>query len=153
MLREFGTLCLAPVVLLGYMTNFEIRNRVSTPTSMSGTVLQVQSCERGLGVDVKVSSVGIYGADLQYGVQWVPEESYTVTLTPRLGISYVDHPVHELPQRAQFGLGGALTLGYKHARIGLEWWHASNGRALGLNVSDKPNIGVDMVAIMGGWSF
>lgn len=157
MLREFGTVCLAPVVMVGYLTTFSgvHPGTMKHPTEDSGVIVQAQTCEKGFGADIKVSSIGYYGADLQYGFHWEPVEKYSVTLTPRLGISHVDHPVRELPQATQFGLGGALTLGYERARVGVEWWHLSNGKALGLNVYDGPNqnIGIDMLVLTVGWSF
>lgn len=156
-LHELGSMCLAPVVLMGYIALTDIQSRKFQSTVDNGAIIEVQSCEKGLGFDVKAATNGLYGANLQYGLQYKPTEDTSITFTPKLGISYVDHPVRELPQRTQFGLGGALTFGYEKARISVEYWHLSNGKDLGLAVTDKaqdsPNIGLDMIAIMGGWAF
>jgi hypothetical protein len=157
--REFGSLCLAPVVMVGYLmgTDFHFKSSHRDTTVPDAGFIELQSCDRGFGVDGKASSAGLYGVDLQYGFQWAPTEDTTITLTPKVGISYADHPIKELPQRTQFGLGGAVTVGYHRFRVGVELWHLSNGKDLGMAVSEKakhePNIGLNMLAVTAGWVF
>jgi len=149
-LKEVGSLCLAPVVLVGYLFASDLRTQVSKPTSAStgtGQMLEVQTCESGLGLDAKASTNGLYGMDVQYGLTYRATDNMRVTFTPKLGISYVDHPVKELSQTTQYGLGGQLTLGYKDFRVGAELWHLSNGNRT------IPNIGLNMIAIQTGWVF
>lgn len=158
-LRDMGALCLAPVVLMGYVaaTDLHLIQSKHKTTVDNAAILEVQSCEKGLGIDVKAATNGLYGVNVQYGVQYRPTEQTSITFQPKFGMSYVDHPVVELPQRMQFGLGAALMFGYRDVRMSAELWHLSNGKALGLEVTDKahtsPNIGVNMIAVMTGWVF
>jgi hypothetical protein len=158
-MRELGSLCLAPVVLMGYLTIGKLGPSATSDTKAStgsGEMIEVQTCEKGWGLDAKASTNGLYGMDLQYGFQYKPND-FSVTFSPKLGVSYVDHPVMELPQRTQFGLGGQLLFGYKDLRVGVELWHLSNGKSLGLEMSSEAraqsNIGLNMLAIQAGWAF
>lgn len=150
MIRE---LCLAPVIMAGIISTVELNTAVSQETSGSGQILSVQTCDRGWGLEAKATTIGLYGAGVQYGMQWEPAETFSVTLTPRFGVSYADRPMKELPQRTQFGLGAALSLGYGSARIGVELFHLSNGKAFGLNVDEGQNIGLNTVILTTGWVF
>jgi hypothetical protein len=159
MIRELGTLCLAPVVLMGYMATSGVIAKVdpnTQTTTGSGTMLEVMTCEKGWGLDAKASTNGLYGVDLQYGFQYKPND-FSVTFLPKLGLSYVDHPVSELPQRTQFGLGGHVLFGYKDFRVGLELWHLSNGKAMGLAISEdarsQSNVGLNLLSVQMGWVF
>ncbi len=152
MLRE---MCLVPVVLMGYMlaTDWHISPTKHTQTDVPDAgFLEVMSCETGLGAGVKVSSSGFYGVDMQYGLTW-HKEGFTASFIPKLGLSAVDHAVIELPQGVQFGLGAQILLGYGRYRAGLELWHLSNGSALGLAVTDKPNIGLNLPIVQIGMVF
>ena len=154
MVRELASLCLAPVVLVGYMTHQHVASpMIKNSTVENAVMIEAQTCETGIGLDVKAATNGMYGAGLQYGLKFEPVEKFSVGVIPKFGMSYVDHTVRELPQRAQFGLGVQVLLGYEQFRVGLEWWHMSNGAGLGLNVSEKQNIGADMIAIQTGWVF
>jgi hypothetical protein len=154
-IREVGTLCLAPVVLMGYLasTDFHFKETKHKTTIDNAAIVSVQTCEKGWGLEAKAATNGLYGAGIQYGFKFEPTTDTSVTFIPKFGVSYVDHPVVELPQRTQFGLGGQVLFGYKDMRLGVELWHMSDGKALGLNVSDRPNIGVNMIAIQTGWVF
>jgi len=154
-IREVGTLCLAPVLMAGFMasTDFHFKDTKHKTSVGNAAIVSVQTCDKGWGVNAKATTNGFYGTELQYGFKYEPLPDYSVTLTPRFGVSFVDHPVIELPQRTQFGLGGQVSVGYKDFRLGVELWHMSNGKALGLNVSDGANIGLNMVTIQTGWVF
>ena len=143
MLRE---LCLTPVLLAGLLvaTDLHLTKESKDKTDIgNAAIVQAMTCESGLGVGVKASTNGLYGIDLQYGLTW-HNERYTVSFIPKLGLSATSNEVKELPQYVQFGLGAQVMLGYEDYRLGLELWHLSNGSALGLNVSDKPNIGLNL---------
>lgn len=155
MIREVATLCLAPVLMAGYLasTDFHFKESKHKNTMGDAAIVSLQTCEKGWGVNTKAATNGLYGTELQYGVKFEPMPDYHVIVTPRFGVSYVDHPTVELPQRTQFGLGAQVTFGYKDMRLGVELWHLSNGKALGLNASDGANIGMNMIAIQTGWVF
>jgi hypothetical protein len=104
------------------------------------------------GLDLKASSNGLYGVSYQYSVTY-KYEHVTVSFIPKLGLSMTDHAVKDLPQGVQFGLGAQFLLGYDRYRVGVELWHLSNGSALGLNVSDKPNIGLNLPLFTVGYAF
>lgn len=155
-IREVATLCLAPVLMAGYLASTDIhvtKDSKHKNTIGDAAIVSVQTCDKGWGINAKAATNGLYGAELQYGFKFEPMPDYSLTLTPRFGVSYVDHPVVELPQRTQFGLGGQVAFGYKDFRVGVEFWHLSNGKALGLNTADGSNIGMNMIAIQTGWVF
>jgi hypothetical protein len=153
-IRELGTVCLAPVILIGYLSHIQVASPVlKNSTFENATMIEVQTCDKGIGFEAKAATNGLYGAGFQYGFKFEPVEKFSITVTPKFGMSYVDHPVRELPQRTQFGLGGQVLFGYENFRVGLEWWHMSNGSALGLNATEKKNIGLDLIAIQTGWVF
>lgn len=155
MLREFGSLCLAPVVLAGYMvaTDFHFKESKHKTSVDNAQVFSAQTCEKGWGLEAKATTNGLYGGGLQYGFKFEPAQDFSLTLTPKFGVSYADRPVVELPQRTQFGLGGAIMGGYKDMRLSVELWHLSNGSALGLNTDNGSNIGMNLVLIQAGWAF
>lgn len=153
-LRELASaLCLAPVVLIGSLSPTNLIGSHKTQGLPGAAILEVQTCDTGLGLDAKAGTNGLYGADIQYGFTFEPARPFRVSFIPKLGVSYADHPILEVPQRTQFGLGAQILLGYEDFRIGLEWWHLSNGSGLGLNVSDRPNYGLNLIALQTGWVF
>ena len=147
MVRELSTLCLAPVLLAGALFSTDVH--FSTPSKNkteidNAGVVQAMTCETGPGIGLKASTTGLYGLDLQYGLTYKPNATWSLSVLPKLGLSATHQAVKELPQYVQFGLGIQLLLGYEEYRLGIELWHLSNGSALGLNVSDKPNIGLNL---------
>jgi len=137
-------MCLAPLILLGYMT--AIQTSWHHTTHEQGAVVEVQSCETGLGADLKVSTEGYYGLGAQYGWKWTIGD-WSIGALPKAGFSYVDHPEPSLPMRAQFEVGAQLLIGHGQWRAGVEYWHLSNA---GL---EQPNIGMDFLILQTGWAF
>lgn len=144
-------LCLAPIVLIGQLFtqswSFTGPHEFNHQTNLDGQVIEVQTCETGAGVVVNAATNGLYGAGVQYGFT-AELGKWRATLQPQFGASYVDHPLRELPRRTQFEVGAELLLGYEQYRLGVKYWHMSNG---GGHTSN--NIGVNLIAIMGGWAF
>jgi len=144
------SMCLAPVVLAGYLmsTDDHFRKDVKRDTGVNdAAMIEVQTCEVGLGFDVKAATNGLYGAGLQYGFSKSFGDDYRITFTPKVGLSYTDHTVYELPQDVQFGIGAQVLFGYKQFRVGAELWHLSNA---GIT---QPNIGLNLPIIQVGWAF
>src|SRR5574341_294369 len=137
-------MCLAPLVLIGSLVSIE--TSWHRTDSVVSPMLEVQTCERGIGLDVKAASAGYYGLGMQYGWQW-QFDPFSVGLLPKAGLSYVDHPVSALPMRTQFEVGAQLLTGYQSFRLGIEYWHLSNA---GLRQS---NIGMDFLIVQTGWAF
>lgn len=137
-------LCLAPLLLIGYampvITPWHQKRDIAAP------VIEVQTCERGLGAHAKYSGAGLYGLGLHYGLNktW---GDWSATISPHAGLSYADHQEDTLPLKKQFELGIGVLAGFKKVRIGVEYWHLSNA---GLR---QPNIGVDLWIIQAGWAF
>ena len=50
----------------------------------------------------------------------LPDGPFRASFLPKLGVSYADHPILEVPQRTQLGPGAQILLGYEDFRIGLE---------------------------------
>jgi hypothetical protein len=139
-------MCFAPLLLIGYL--FTLHPNPSHTTSLNHTVLDVQTCEQGPGLDLKAASSGVYGAHAQYGFSLVNNEGTTsFTLTPKFGVGFLDHTVPELSTPVNFSLGLQLLARYEWATIATEYWHQSNA---GLG---SVNAGLDLIAVMGGVSF
>ncbi len=151
-------LCLTPVILAGLLSTVEIHSQVSKHTQQTtgqGVILEALTCETGLGAGIKTSTNGLHAIEAIYGIQG-NVGPLTMGLIPKLGMSYASHTVKELPQGTQFSLGLQFLLGYDSLRLGVEYWHMSNGSALGLNTTDNskhPNIGLDLVSIQTGFAF
>ena len=148
MIRELGTIVIAPVALVGYAmaTDFHF-NTTKHETSISDSVsVGLMTSETGLGAGVKATSNGLYGIDLQYGLTWKGEQ-WSLSFIPKLGFSATSNPVKELPQDVQFGLGAQVLVGYGKARMGLELWHLSNAGVT------APNIGLNLPIIQVGYAF
>ena len=137
-------MCLAPLVLVGSLTT--VQTSWHHTASHDGAVVEVQTCERGLGLHAKAATSGLYALGAQYGFAW-QSGPWSATIQPSAGLSYADHPVHALPLRTQFEVGLSAFVGYRDWRVGVSYWHLSNA---GLKT---PNIGLDLIAIQAGWVF
>lgn len=138
-------LCLAPLVLMGYALTMQTSWHHSE--NVNAHMIEVQTCEKGLGMDAKASTAGLFGLGLQYGFTLVESEKFSLTFLPKAGLSYTTVPRSELPMTGQFEVGAQFLVGYEDFRVGLEYWHLSNA---GLQ---KPNIGLDMLVVQTGWRF
>ena len=139
-------MCFAPLVLIGYL--FTLQPNSAHTTNLNSTLLEYQTCEQGPGLDVKASVSGVYAASAQYGFSIVNHEnSMSFTLTPKVGVGWLDRPVPELSTTVNFSLGLQLLARYEWATVSTEYWHLSNA---GLG---SVNAGLDMIALMGGISF
>ena len=138
--------CFIPVVLIGHILT--LQPNTSHTSSVDGTHIEVQSCERGLGVSGRAApGSGLWGVGGQYGVKIYDDNDWTTTFLTKVGVSYSDRPYPELPMRTQFELGAQLLLGYQQLRVGVEWWHLSNAGLV------SSNIGLDMLVLQTGWAF
>lgn len=137
-------LCFAPVVLLGSLLTIH-PNSFHT-SSFDGGVVEVQSCEEGLGVNLKAANSGIYSGTVQYGM-FHRAGDWSLGLTPNLGVGVIEHHVPELSTRVNFSLGLQASVGYQRGRVAVEYWHQSNAH------TGTHNAGLDLLAIMGGWVF
>ena len=142
-------MCLAPVVLLGTLTLSEFNTNVAKQTAKttgSGQQISISTCERGIGLNVMASTNGLYSADMQYGLA-TSFGDFSISFAPRVGISYVDHTVKELPQVTQFSVGAGVYVGYQQVRVGAELRHFSNA-----GITDG-NIGLNGIGLVAGWAF
>lgn len=137
-------MCLAPLILLGYLT--AIQTSWHRTTHVHGAMVEAQTCETGIGLDVKASTAGYYGLGVQYGWQ-TTIGSWHLTMLPKAGLSYVDHVEPALPLHTQFEVGAQLLLGTGRWRTGVEYWHLSNA---GMR---EPNLGMDFLILQTGWTF
>lgn len=141
--------CFAPLVLLGLATTMNVNalGHTHNSTNANGEMVEVMTCEKGIGMDLKASTAGLYGLGLQYGLTVYEDLKFSVTVLPKAGLSYTDKPRKELPLTGQFEVGAQILVGYEDFRVGLEYWHLSNA---GLR---QPNIGLDMLVVQTGWRF
>lgn len=137
-------MCLAPVILLGYLLT--IQTSWHQTTTMDAPAMTVQTCETGLAAAANVSASGLAGLVGQYGWQWQSGD-WSATMQPKAGVSHAMQPVYELPSQTQFQLGMGVLGGYRSWRLGLEYQHLSNA---GLA---SPNIGIDLIAVQSGFAF
>ena len=137
-------MCFAPLLLVGYLLT--VQTSWHHTTSFDAPMGELQTCETGAGMDIKASASGLYGLGLQYGWTW-HDDRRSLTIQPKAGLSYVDHPEPALPLRTQFEVGLQLLFGYDRWRLGVEYWHLSNA---GLK---EPNIGLDLLVVQSGWTF
>jgi len=115
-------------------------------SNFNGAVLESQTCERGLGADLKASTSGLFSLAAQYGIP-LADGPLQLTLTPKLGIGYVARPVPEETSQTNFSLGADLIAGYGDARVSAGYWHMSNA-----NLGAR-NAGIDLLTVMVGWRF
>lgn len=137
-------MCLAPLVLLGWMLTM-YPNQYHT-TNLNGGLLEVQTCERGAGMDLKMSTSGLYSMQMQYGFSR-ELAGLVVTLTPKAGGGYADVLPAELQSKLNFSLGFQVLVGRDRWRAGVEYWHLSNA---GLG---EKNDGLDLLTMQAGWTF
>lgn len=139
-------MCFAPVVLAGYLFTLHpnVHNRI---TSIEEPLVEVQTCDRGVGLDLKATQSGIGSLQAQYGIVTVQSGPWSLIVTPKLGGAILPYHVRELTSTVNFSLGLQTTVGYDRARVALEWWHQSNAFLGGCNA------GLDFLALMGGWAF
>lgn len=143
----WSLLCLAPVLFVGYGATIE---KSSRSTDLSSMAIEVRSCEGGLGAYGRFQESGLYAGGITYGLRYEGQR-WSLGVAPHVGISYVDHPVRELPMRTQFDVGGAVSVGYDDWRVQLEYSHQSNA---GLRDTPRqPNVGHDGWYIMFGRAF
>lgn len=136
--------CLEPLIMAGYLFMAN-PNRVNG-ANLNAPMLEVQSCERGVGVGLKAAQSGVYALEAQYGFQ-LKLGSLSIGLVPKAGVGYQDVLTLEQQSKTNFSLGTQVLLGYDHYRIGAEWWHISNAG------TGERNAGLDMFAITAGWAF
>jgi len=137
--------CFEPLVLTGYL--FMMLPHRTNGANLNAPMVEVISCDHGLGLNLKASQSGVYAASAQYGFQWSLGEDWRFTVAPNLGVGYHDVMVLEEQSKLTFSLGGRISLSYKRADLGVEWWHNSNA-----GLGDR-NAGLDMIGVTGGWKF
>lgn len=139
--------CIAPLVMVGVMSGVETSWH-HHQVNPGGEVLEVQSCQYGPGLAVTAApSSGLYGIAAQWGFQVASWGDLRVYLKPQVGISHDTYGYRELPLGTQFEVGGMVNVEYDNANIGVKYWHLSNA---GIK---QPNIGMDILAVMGGFRF
>ena len=150
MLREMST----AILLLGAVTATELRTNVSHSTYQrlqSQPVASWLSHTKGLGIGINASTAGIGSVDAHYTLRG-DQGPWMLGLSPFLGISYA-YQLHELPQQVQFSMGLQGLVAYEHYTMSLQYWHMSDGDALGLAWSPRENIGLDLLTLQAGINY
>jgi hypothetical protein len=129
-------LCLAPVIFAGYLLTLVQYPNVDSPG------VEVQTCEKGLGLHAKAYTGPAYAFGTHYGFHW-EQGKWSWNVQPQIGLA----TSHRGKSEKYFELGMQFTVGYDHARLGVEYWHMSNA---GLSY---PNGGLDMLVLQTGWRF
>lgn len=137
-------MCLAPLILVGYLMT--LHPNVWHVSEFDGPMVQVYTCERGLGANVRYASKGIGALGIHYGVAY-QSGNWSVSFLPQFGVGYLSQHVPEVSSRVNFDLAASVIVGYKQSRLAVEYWHQSNA-----GLGDR-NAGLDMLAMMGGMVF
>jgi hypothetical protein len=140
-------LCLAPILLLGYVTT--IQTPWHTSAEMHPMMAQIQTCKDRLGLHLKVGAEPWVAGGLHYGFTWPIAQNMEFTIQPQMGFSYSNthHPTQGR-QVTKFEAGLAFMLTYNRTVVSLEYTHMSNGKGV-----DPTNAGVDLWAIQVGYRF
>lgn len=149
MIRELAS----AVILVGAMLATEARTNVASDTynQLAQPVVTLLSSRDGWGVGVKVSPARLGAVEAHYAMTGRGGD-WAFSMLPKFGLSVADG-VKELPQGVQFSMGLQGLISYRTMTIGVEYWHMSAGSAIGLAVTDKQNIGLDIIALQTGWTF
>lgn len=146
----FATICLAPLLMMGYALPISTSWHHSDLTPSA--IISAQTCTTGAGAYARGTLTGAYMAGIQYGFG-AEHRGFEFSAKPQIGLSYVDHAVKTLPAREQYHLGGEINICYDRFCSGLSYSHLSNGDAIGLCWSGGKchgNVGEDMVAVTMG---
>jgi hypothetical protein len=127
---------LAPVIFAGYLFTLVQYPNIDSPG------VEVQTCEKGLGLHAKAYTGPAYALGVHYGFHWT-HKKWSWNIQPQVGLA----TSHKGESEKYFEVGMQFTVGYDHARMGVEYWHMSNA---GLS---SPNGGLDMLVLQTGWSF
>jgi hypothetical protein len=140
-------LCLAPIILLGYVT--AIQTSWHDSAQVHPLMGQVQTCKDRLGLHLKAGAEPWVAGGVHYGFTWPIKENMEFTLQPQMGLSYsnTQHP-YQGRQITKFEAGVALMLTYQRTVVSLEYTHMSNGKGV-----DPTNAGLDLVGIQVGYRF
>lgn len=138
-------MCFAPLLLAGYL--FTLHPNDAHVTSVSNPLIEMQTCDRGLGLDAKLTRSGMSALEAQWGFVALESGQWSWLITPKAGGAYLPEHVKELQSQVNFSLSFESLIAYGQSRLAVEYWHQSNAQ-LG-----KSNAGLDMIALMGGWVF
>lgn len=150
MIRELASTAL----LIGTLVATEARTNISHDTYtrlLNDTVISGLSNRQGFGLGANLSLARLGSMDLHYTVS-IERGPWATSLSPFFGLSYADK-IPELPQTVQFSMGIQGLVSYRSAIMSVQYWHMSNGSALGLALTEKQNIGLDLFILQAGWTF
>lgn len=136
--------CFEPLLLAGYLLT--LQPNATHVSRLDAPLIEMQSCERGVGLDARAATSGVFGLMGQYGFQWQSGD-WSYTLIPKAGLGYHDVMLLEQQSKLNFSLDAQFLIGYKSGRVGLEYWHMSNA-----GLGDR-NAGLDVFAATFGWKF
>ena len=136
--------CLEPLIMAGYL--FMANPHRENGANLNAPLMEMQTCEEGIGVGMKAAQSGVYALEAQYGLKG-HLGPLSVGLIPKFGVGYQDVLTLEQQSKTNFSLGAQFLMGYEKARVGLEWWHMSNAG------SGERNAGLDLIMVTAGWAF
>lgn len=137
-------LCLSPLLFVGYLVT--VHPNVSHTTIIQEPILQLLTCDRGWGLDLKVTASAMTGLSAHYGWKW-EHAHWSWGLLPKVGVAQLPHAVPELASTTNFSTGMQVWVGYQTWRMGVEYWHQSNAGF------GTPNVGLDLLVFTGGLQF
>ncbi len=137
-------MCFAPILLIGYL--FTLQPNASHVTNLDNPYVQVQTCDRGPGLDLKATpDMGVLQA--QYGFVVHEEGPWTVSILPKAGGAMLSKHIPESQSQMNFALSIQLLVGYERIHFSLEQLHESNA---GLG---QRNAGFDGALVGAGFRF
>lgn len=143
-------LCLVPFILVGAVSGIQTSWHHHS-INPQGEVIEIHSCLVGPSlVGTLATSSGLYGLGVEWGFK-ASIGSFSIGFAPQVGISHTSKNYRELPMVTQFEVGGWVYGAYDRFVTGVKYWHLSNAGMH--NTNSRPNIGLDMLAIMVGYTF
>lgn len=137
-------MCFAPILLLGYLLTWQ--PNASHVTNFDAPYVQVMTCDRGPGLDLKASP-NIGTLQVQYGFPVYDEGPWSLSIIPKAGGAMLAKHVPESQSTVNFALSLQTLVRYERVNLSLEYLHESNA---GLG---ERNAGMDFLGTAVGFSF
>lgn len=140
-------LCLAPLVLVGYLQTIQTSWHQSY--DISGPMAEVQSCKEGLGARIAFSQ-DMVQIGPQFGLSWPLGQNWRITGSFHGGLGYSNtfHPETGVRQVTKWNGGVKILISNDPYVFAIGYDHMSNGRGV-----DPTNAGQDMMSYMVGYIF
>lgn len=143
----------AVILMAGYVMFADIGRHEAG--HVSAPMVEAQVCTEGVGGYANATANGLYAGGIKYDLTHA-QGPFTFAVSPRIGVSHADHPVHALPSHTQFDLGIGFSVRYDQFISQIGYSHWSRGCALSIPCSDNEyqhNHGLNRIELKTGIVF